>query len=77
MFDIEKAKAKGMDALTITILQDINDNTVKRESCKLHEFERDTDSKLWKYKCKNCGCIEDNSFVVGYNQGLLHGGIKK
>lgn len=72
MFDIEKAKVKGMDARTIEILQSINDNTTKRESCTLHEFEPVPD-KPFKYHCKNCRCIEDGGFVMAYEQGLKHG----
>lgn len=72
MFDIEKAKAKGMDSRTIEILQAVNNNTAKRESCTLHEFEPIKD-KPFKYHCKNCGCIEDGSFLLAYEQGLEHG----
>lgn len=72
MFDIEKAKANGMDARTIEILKAINENTTKRESCTLHEFEPIAD-KPFKYRCKNCGCVEDGSFKLAYEQGLKHG----
>jgi hypothetical protein len=72
MFDIEKAKAKGMDARTIEILQSINENTSKRESCSLHEFEQ-IPEKPFKYRCKNCGCVEDGGFVLAYEQRLKHG----
>lgn len=71
MFDIEKAKAKGIDPKNIAILQSINENTEKRESCQLHEFERG--SRITEYICKNCGCKESGSFVQGYMQGLKHG----
>ena len=71
MFDIEKAKAKGIDPKSIEIMQKINENTKKREQCKHHEFE--AGSRLGKYKCKNCGCEEEGSFVLGYEQGLKHG----
>ena len=71
MFDIEKAKAKGMDPESIKIMQAINENTQKREGCTLHEFE--PGSMLGKYKCKNCGCEEETTFVLGYKQGLEHG----
>lgn len=70
MFDIEKAKSKGIDANTIEMLQKINDNTQKRESCNLHEFE--PGERLFKYKCKNCGCVEDGNFKLAYEQGLKH-----
>jgi hypothetical protein len=71
MFDIEKAKAKGMDSKTIEILQSINDNTSKRESCRLHEFE--PAERIGKFRCKNCGCVEDGGFLLAYEQGLKHG----
>jgi lipopolysaccharide biosynthesis regulator YciM len=71
MFDIEKAKAKGMDSRTIEILQSINENTSKRELCHLHDFEQS--DQTGKYRCKNCGCSEDGKFVAGYNQGMEHG----
>lgn len=71
MFDIEKLKLKGMDKGTIKILQSINENTAKRESCSLHEFEK-TD-RIGKYRCKNCGCVEDGGFTLAYEQGLKHG----
>jgi len=71
MFDIEKAKAKGIDGQSIAIMQSINENTAKRESCNLHEFEK-TD-RIGKYRCKNCGCVEDGGFILAYEQGLKHG----
>lgn len=71
MFDIEKAKSKGMDARMIEILQSINENTAKRESCSLHEFDKA--DRIGKYRCKNCGCVEDGGFVLAYEQGLKHG----
>lgn len=39
MFDIEKMKAKGMDPQSIEICRKINENSAKRDSCHLHEFE--------------------------------------
>ena len=71
MFDIEKAKRKGLNPKSIKIMEDINENTRKRESCTLHEFERG--SRLGRYRCKNCGCEEDGTFVLGYKQGIEHG----
>lgn len=71
MFDIEKAKSKGIDSRTIEILQSVNENTAKRESCSLHEFE--PADRPFRYKCKNCGCVEDCSFKLAYEQGLKHG----
>lgn len=74
MFDIEKAKSKGIDKKSIEIMQSINENTAKRESCSLHEFEKT--ERIGKYQCKNCGCVEDGSFVLAYKQGLKHGRYK-
>lgn len=71
MFDIEKAKARGMDAKTIEIMQNVNENTQKRESCPLHKFE--PADRPFKYRCENCGCVEDGSFKLAYEQGLKHG----
>ena len=72
MFDIEKAKQKGIDSRTIEILQGINENTLRRESCNLHIFEKT--ERIGKYKCKNCGCVEDGGFLIAYEQGLKLGG---
>ena len=71
MFDIEKAKARGMNPESIKIMQQINENTTKREACQHHEFE--PGSRLGRYRCKNCGCEEESSFVLGYEQGVKHG----
>lgn len=71
MFDIEKAKAKGADSKMIEIMQNVNENTAKRESCTLHEFG--PADRPFRYRCKNCGCVEDGSFVLAYKQGLKHG----
>lgn len=76
MFDIEKARSKGMDERTIKILADINDNNQKEESCWRHEFEHEKINGLPKYRCKNCGCVEDVSFVKGYLRGQEHGRIE-
>lgn len=73
MFDIEKAQAKGIDKWTIKILQDINENNQKEESCRRHEFEREKINGLPKYRCKSCGCVVDVAFVKGYMRGLEHG----
>lgn len=73
MFDIEKARSKGIDEHSIKIMQDINENNQKEESCRRHEFEREKIYGLPKYRCKTCGCVEDVSFVKGYMRGLEHG----
>ena len=73
MFDIEKARNKGLDERTIKILQDNNENNKEEESCLRHEFEREKINGLPKYRCKNCGCVADVSFVKGYMRGVEHG----
>lgn len=72
MFDIEKARVRGIDERSIKIMQDINENNQKEESCQWHEFEHEKINGLPKYRCKNCGCVEDVSFVKGYMRGLEH-----
>lgn len=73
MFDIEKARRKGMDERTLKILQDINDNNQREKFCQRHEFESEKVNGLPKYRCKKCGCLEDGTFVMGYRRGLEHG----
>lgn len=73
MFDIEKMRANGIGERAIAICQSINENNAKEASCNLHEFERIKINNLPKYRCKNCGCEEDVSFVKGYQRGLEHG----
>ena len=70
MFDIEKAKSRGLDPAQIEIMQKINENSGKRDNCKKHDFAEG--SRLGKYRCKNCGCEESAEFVLGYKQGLKH-----
>ena len=70
MFDFEKAKSRGLDPAQIEIMQKINENSVKRDNCKKHDFAEG--SRLGKYRCKNCGCEESVEFVLGYKQGLKH-----
>ena len=74
MFDIEKARKNGIDEKSIAIMQEINENNQKEESCVEHDFERVKINRLPKYRCKNCGCVKDGSFVSGYMRGLEHGG---
>ena len=73
MFDLEKARQKGISEYQIKIMRDINENTIKEEACSKHDFEKVKVDLLYKYRCKNCGCIEDVSFVKGYKRGLEHG----
>ena len=70
MFDIEKAKSRGFDPEQIEIMQQINENNLKRDNCKKHEFVEG--SRFGRYRCKNCGCDENVGFVLGYEQGLKH-----
>lgn len=73
MFDLEKARQKGISERQIEIMRDINENNIKEESCRRHDFERVKMGVIYKYRCKNCGCVEDISFVKGYMRGLEHG----
>lgn len=77
MFDLEKARQRGLGGSQIDIMRQINENNAKEESCRKHEFERDVESVGFKYRCKNCGCIENVSFVKGYLRGLEHAGNKE
>lgn len=54
------------------IWEEIQENERKEQKCEKHEFERIKINGLPKYKCRNCGCIEDVSWVCGYNRGLEH-----
>lgn len=70
MFDIEKAKSRGLSLVQIEIMQKINENSIKRDNCKKHDFVEG--SRPGEYRCKNCGCEEGIKFVLGYKQGLKH-----
>jgi hypothetical protein len=72
LFDIEKAKSRGLKPKQIEIMQKINENSLKRDNCKKHDFV--DGSRFGKYRCKNCGCEEEAKFVLGYKQGLKHAG---
>ncbi|MCC0662458.1 hypothetical protein [Clostridioides sp. ZZV15-6597] len=52
------------------IFEEIKKEREKLVRCKKHEFEI---ISFGKYKCLNCGCIVDGSFVAAYNQGFQHG----
>lgn len=71
MFDIEKARAKGMGEETIAIMEKVNENKRKRESCTGHDFEKPVTIKT-KYHCKNCGCEEGIEYIKGYEDGIKH-----
>ena len=74
MFDIEKAKAKSMDGKTIEIMEKINENTRRRETCAGHKF--DVTKFAPKHKCLNCGCEESIEYIHGYTDGLKHAALK-
>lgn len=69
MFDIDKARKNGMSESSIEIMERVNENTKRRESCTGHEFES---LRIGKYKCKNCGCEADVAYVVGYEDAQKH-----
>ena len=69
MIDIEKAKSYNFDSESIEVMEKANANESKRNSCKMHEFER---IDICKYQCKNCGCKERSEYVNGYNDALRH-----
>lgn len=71
MFDIEKAKAKGMDAASIAIMEKINANNAKRDSCVGHTF---VSASFAKYVCTACGYEADVAYVSGYNDAIKHFG---
>lgn len=70
-FDLERAKRAGATTDQLKIMNMVNENMRKRNSCAYHNFER-IEGTGGKYVCKNCGCREDSSFVTGYRQGLQH-----
>jgi hypothetical protein len=70
MFDIERLRAKGVPEGSIKIAQMVNENTARRESCTGHEFEQT--ERIGRYKCKNCGCEQDVSYVLGYRDAIKH-----
>ena len=62
----------GRDKLD-EIWKQVQDNSRRQRECSYHEFEL-IDNKLGsKYKCINCGCTENLTFVLAYRQGLEHG----
>lgn len=74
MFDIEKAKRKGIDAKSIEIMEKINENSRRRESCTGHNF--DVSKFAPKHRCVNCGCEESIDYIKGYEDGLKHAALK-
>jgi rRNA maturation endonuclease Nob1 len=75
MFNIEKAKAKGLSEHSIKIMERINENNRKRESCTGHCFELPEHTTLpIKHVCKVCGYEADGVYVMGYNDALRHCG---
>lgn len=75
MFNIEKAKAKGLDESSIKIMEHINENNRKRESCTGHVFELPEHATFpIKHVCKVCGYEADIAYVNGYKDALRHCG---
>jgi ribosomal protein L37AE/L43A len=53
---------------------EIGENIRKEKSCSLHDFDAIIKhNRIEKWKCKNCGCVEDSNFVDAYYRGLAHG----
>ena len=69
MFDIEKAKSAGMDQKSIAILEDINENDARKDTCTGHKLER---ISTGKYRCDVCGYECSSSYVVGYLDAIDH-----
>lgn len=46
MFDIKKAREKGLDERTIAILEKMNVNSIREKSCDGHVFERPETDRL-------------------------------
>jgi hypothetical protein len=69
MFNIEKARAKGLPEEAIKVMERINENNKKRDSCNGHDFES---ISTFKYRCKKCGCEEGEEYVSGYRDALKH-----
>lgn len=72
MFDIEKARKKGLNEQTIAILEKMNENSKREKSCDGHIFERLEPDRPGRFICKKCGCSEDVTWISGYNRGLEH-----
>lgn len=73
MFDIEKARAKNFDETTIKIMERINENNRRRDSCAGHDFEM---AGFGRYRCKNFGYETGGEYVAGYRDALRHRGGK-
>ena len=69
IFDIEKAKEKGMDEETIRLLEEMNENTAKGNNCKFHEFEN---ISVGNFVCTNCGFQVGGEYVMGYTDAIQH-----
>ena len=67
-FNIEKAKREKINPKFINIMEKINENNRKKDSCKFHEFEREET----RFICKNCGCNVDLNYYLGYNDAIKH-----
>lgn len=49
MFDIKKAREKGLDERTVAILEKINENSEREKSCDGHVFERPETDRSGRY----------------------------
>ena len=69
MFDIEKARKKGLPESSIKILQHINENNAKCDRCTGHDFSVPPQPGkiplLWV--CARCGYEADGVYVKGYH----------
>ncbi len=73
LFDIEKMRQRGIDPLSISICEKINENNRRRESCTGHVFELPDTKKLpLKYICTVCGYEADSRYVDGYDDAKKH-----
>ena len=72
-FDIEKAKRKNLSPKVIQVMEKINENNRRKDSCKFHEFEHEET----RFVCKNCKCEVDINYYLGYTDAIKHLNNKK
>ena len=73
MFDLEKARKRGLSEKQIKIMADINSNNERLDQCKGHDFDIVKKPIGYKYVCRYCKGEVDADFVRGYMQGKMHG----
>ena len=72
MFDIEKARARGMTESQIKIMQHINENNYKCDMCPGHDFNMPTSGSVpLVWVCTKCGYDASNAYVKGYHDAEL------